>query len=728
MALNIQAGARSLIQIGLSISDVSVLLQAARSFGNWLRVNANDEELFDTLAEDYGVCLRRKGLVDSTLMENYWSHQLHLIHQGAIIHDNAESRKEDDGQLGNFSWLMVAIVAAVDQCLESHDLRELLVELITRLLLRDDAHDVREALSIQIQTNIESWRSTGNVRGMTAPLCTATKECRLHLVGVATIPQLTRAEKRELLEFLEWLMTPGIDHYTLVSATVFSVAAALQCAKIQLSLGKVDPDIEGQVVIQYAEEQGGVQALLDGAGGGWDPWQTEKEQIEVPPMQVAYLSGQPAQIISAFPCSIPTKNQLHRFWERGAEAAKKVSLRAVARLKCTGIKYIVQDYDKCETLQGGRLMDLSSEHFPVDSESLLMALYDLMESLPEELQNWLYKSAKLDGGVNDLENHLTQDQMDAFLRYQCLVFGYWYELLNPWVSLDYIEQEVYFYGVWGYRDTYLLSRLRTTATSLRHSLTKLHDGLSREQMLYVLGTMFAGRSNHRSERPRKEKPILTHGMMAILDKISIVSMSLLKVSDEAQEQTRFAILSMPLINVVPDRDGELWTGDAKGIDFSTSVNGSQQVIRRKPREHWSVHPKMTAVGGRLSDVVMMARCGGVVVGIFNPRDADAALLRAQENRSGHLTQVSSGIGPPKRYLDVLEQNFQKGVVFRPTREGDVVVVHSQGSPIMRYAAAGFYAKESHTVIGYPDHQDAIRAIRAQMCGRFESCGYGIIID
>ena len=50
--MTIQAGARSLIQVGLSISDIGVLLQAGRSFGNWLRVTPNDEELFDTLNED----------------------------------------------------------------------------------------------------------------------------------------------------------------------------------------------------------------------------------------------------------------------------------------------------------------------------------------------------------------------------------------------------------------------------------------------------------------------------------------------------------------------------------------------------------------------------------------------------------------------------------------------------------------------------------------------------
>lgn len=728
MALSVQAGARSLFQVGLSISDIGVLVHVARSIGNWLRVAPNDEDLFISLSEDYGVILKRRGLVDLALMENCWSAQLHLIHQGVIVHDTAESRKEEDGQLGSFSWLMVAIVAALDPCLTSDELRIMLVDLFVKLLRRDDSQDVRDSLLMQIQTNIESWRSTGVVRGLKPPVDSTIKDCRSGLVGGSAIPALTRTEKQELLDFLTWLMAGDTDRFTLVSATLYSVAAALQCAGIQLSLGQSKQAIEGQLVIQYAAEKGGMQSLLDALKSEWKLCQTAEGLNSVPPTRVSYLSGKPEQMIETFPCSPSTKNLLGKFWFRGSEAAAKVGLKAVARLRITGIKYVVKDYDECTSRWPGRLTDLSSEHFPVDSETLLVALNDLMVGLPDHLEDWLYKSAKLDGGIDDLDNQFTEDQLNTFLCFQSLVFGYWYQLLKPWVSMEYVKHEVYFYGVWGYRDTYLLVMLRAAATQFRLGLARPHDGLSREELLHVLAAMFSGRAKHKVQTPRKKSLILTHGMVAVLDKISIVAMSLLKPSDQAQQQACFAVLSLPLVNLVPDRDGELWTGDAAGIQFQTCANASQQPTRRVPQEEWSVHPKMTTVDGRLSGVALMVRCRGVVVGVMNPADADAALLRAQENRSGHLAPKEPGIGAPHSYLDTFEEHFQQGAIFRPMYRGDLVLVHSNGSPIMRYAAAGFYAREAHMVIAFPNCQDAVRAISAQMCGRIESCGYGVIID
>ena len=725
MALNIQAGARSLIQVGLSVSDIGALFQFGRVFGNWLRVTSSDNDLFVTLCEDYGVMLKRGGLVDLVQMENCWSHQLHLIHEGDVIHDNAKSRKENDGQLGSFSWLMVAIVTALDPCLTSVELRSIIVELFVKLLDRDDEVDVRESLQMQIQTNIESWRSTGVVRGMQGPLHATFKTCRSSLAGTTSVPHLTRAERRELLDFLVWLLAGKSDHISLLSATLYSVAAALETARIQVDLGEPNHSSMGQLVIHYVNDENGTSAML-GALRSVELF-SERENNTVPPTRVSYLAYEPSHMIKTLPCAIQIRNELAKYWHRGAEAAAKVRLKAVARIRRTGVKYIVGQYDECTSLWPGQLTDLSSEHFPVDSETLLISLNDLIESLPEHLKPWFYRCAKLDAGINDLDNTFTVEQMDVFLCLQSLVFGYWYKLLEPWVSRTYLKEETYLYGVWGYRDTYLLVMIRAAATQLRLGNSKLTEGLSREEMLRLLGAMFAGRFKDNTGRPRKQKPILSHGMVAILDRVSVVSMSLLNVTDDAQHQARFAVVSLPIVNVFPDSDGELWTGDALGIQFRECPSPTLQPLGKVPRLEWSVHPKMTTVDGRLSDVMMMARCGGVVVGGFNPADADAALLRAEENRSGHLCPKEPGIGQPLYFLNTHETHFQSGIITRTTRKGDIILVHSYASPVMRYSAAGFYAQEAHMVIAHSNFDDAVRSIRAQMCGRIESCGYGVII-
>ena len=136
--------------------------------------------------------------------------------------------------------------------------------------------------------------------------------------------------------------------------------------------------------------------------------------------------------------------------------------------------------------------------------------------------------------------------------------------------MEYVQNEIYFYGIRGYRDKYLLVILRTAATKFPWALKRPYEGFSREEMLQVLAVMFACRSKHEAGRPRKEKLISSHSMTALIDKISIVSMSLLKVSENGQQQSRFALVSLPIINVLPDHSGELWTGDTAEIQFHLS--------------------------------------------------------------------------------------------------------------------------------------------------------------
>ncbi|MDI1489543.1 MAG: hypothetical protein OHK93_008824 [Ramalina farinacea] len=693
----------------------------------------NDQELFDILNEDFGVVLKRRGLVDVTLMENWWSHKLHMIYQGTTIKDPTPSRADSNGELRGFSWLMVALVTALDQCLTSRELNDLIVKLMVTLLDRNDAEDVQESLRMNIQTNIESWRSTGVVRMMKGPVTYAMRDCRSKLQLTPAIPQLNSAERTELYSFLKWLMAGTSYRISLVSATLYSVAVALERVGIRISLDKCDQATEGDIDVHYLDAEGGKKGLMDAIG-----WETEVsgasgESGTVPPARVAYPSGDPKQIIETFPCSLKIKNEIRKYWFRGEEAGKKVTLVAVARVKLTGIKYIINDYDECTSNWSGRLTDLSSEHFPVDSEDLMVALCSLMDDLSDDNRDWLYKAAKLDGGINDLDNHFTTEQMGAFLRFQALVFGYWYSLLDPWVSRDYLEGETYFYGVWGYRDTYLLVLLRTAATQFRLALEHPIEGLDRERMLSVLSTMFAGRAKDRPERPKKQKPILTHGMVAILDKVSIVSMSLLRISNDAQQHARFAIVSLPIIPIMPNSDGEVWTGDGSGILSQSCAHPSQHPTREQPKQKWSVHPKMTTSGGRISDVVvLMVRCGGVAVGTMNPAEADAVLLRAQENASSHLCKFPGGLrvelGPSPSFLHTFEHHFQDGTICRAMRRGEIVIVHSYGSPIMRYAAAGFYAEEKHVVFACPDQAEAVQKLMAQKCGLPVSCGFGTIID
>jgi hypothetical protein len=193
MAVSIVAGANGLIQLGLSISDLALLIDQGKKFGNFIRAGQNDNDLFDILDEDREALLRRHGLVDTSTMEGAWP-GIGFVHQGVkkkstigasiSTRDAApegmrwkKTKNTPDG-VDSFTWVMVAIVSALDECLPSNEMQKLLIRVFVTVLNRDD--EIATALNIHIRRNIESWRSFGCARGIAHSI---KKEMRKSLAG-----------------------------------------------------------------------------------------------------------------------------------------------------------------------------------------------------------------------------------------------------------------------------------------------------------------------------------------------------------------------------------------------------------------------------------------------------------------------------------------------------------------------------------------------------------------
>jgi hypothetical protein len=177
MALSIVAGTNGLIQLGLSISDLALLIDQGKKVGNFIRAGQNDNDLFDVLDEDREAVLKRGGLVEARDMEKRWP-MMNFIHQGAKVKGNivqsqqspsslqepnhARRRNNTQDGVDSFTWIMVAITSALDECLPSHYIQELLIRVFVEVLDRND--DVTLALRVHIKRNIESWRSFGCTR------------------------------------------------------------------------------------------------------------------------------------------------------------------------------------------------------------------------------------------------------------------------------------------------------------------------------------------------------------------------------------------------------------------------------------------------------------------------------------------------------------------------------------------------------------------------------------
>ena len=69
MAISITTGVHGLMQLGVSVSDIALLFDQGKKFGNFVRAGQNDNDLFDILNEDREALLQRRGLVDTSQME-----------------------------------------------------------------------------------------------------------------------------------------------------------------------------------------------------------------------------------------------------------------------------------------------------------------------------------------------------------------------------------------------------------------------------------------------------------------------------------------------------------------------------------------------------------------------------------------------------------------------------------------------------------------------------------
>ena len=180
MSLSITAGANALLQIGVSLSDIALVIRNGRTFGNWLRVKSNDQDLFEALMEEPETLLKRKGIVEPSKMESKYS-KTEFIYQNGRVSTSPQTQRTGQSQdsalprsksppqpsdtpgLRPFSWLMITIVTALDICMARDRIIEFIVELLASLL---DNKEAESSLRVSLGVNIESWRSAGKVRGM----------------------------------------------------------------------------------------------------------------------------------------------------------------------------------------------------------------------------------------------------------------------------------------------------------------------------------------------------------------------------------------------------------------------------------------------------------------------------------------------------------------------------------------------------------------------------------
>jgi hypothetical protein len=728
MSIASTLGPQSLAQLGISVSDIALIYSQGRKFGNWLTARRNDEELFESILEDPESLLKRRGIVDVSRMDSMFP-DVHFIYRGTRTR-TTQKQLDPKGKeaLRDFAWLMVVIVAVMDLCLPPEALAEFLIGVFVRLLNNEEAES---GLRVGLDASIESWRSLGQVRRLVPVIRKALQRAWREKTETESIPQLNPTETDEMAALLYQMMSRGDPDFTCISAATFSAARAMETAGIHIATTVQNRSYPEQFMVTYASE---VQSLPNQRGRHHprdydDPLRLQKQVIKR--MQIiSYPADKPHAMIYACQAASTTLNHMVMLWDLGARAAAEMELSPKADLpyiREVDFYYELRltassDDFGCFTAANGII---ASKAFPSRSQAVSRGVEKLLEGLTEHRITWLEQHTGLEYLIRDDSTIPSRrsENMELFLCYQALIFGFYHRLLRPLVTFDFLADKgegAFFQGVWGYGSKAFLAMCTQFGQEFRSN-----GRVDRTHMLHMLAAMFGGRLKHFSPASSRR------GLVGVFAPTSVIALPLLQVSDEPQQLSKYAVLDLPLVHLTPNEDGELYAGHGIGISFTHIATPPLSIRPRGPRDpsKWSVHSSMAKAfrdGGM--GVVMAARCAGRLVGWFSPGAADTMFLSTAYQNQRHdeddAKNMEAEEAPEVQGFEILDEHWQSGKLWRPLAEENsgltLGVVQSAGCPALRYAAAGFYGGCGEEVAIVTD--DVAAAV-----GRVEAQDAGIVI-
>jgi hypothetical protein len=729
MAVSIVAGTNGLLQLGLSISDLALLIDQGKKFGNFVRAGQNDDDLFDILDEDREALLQRRGLVETSVMERTWP-VLEFIRQGmkkrGKIHQGRQTqsqpqemnikrkRKDKNDSVDGFTWVMVAVVSALDECLPASEIQELLIRVFVTVLNHDD-DNTETALRVHIKTNIESWRSFGCARGIAHAIKKDMRKNRMNnpvSQQSRAIPQLNTAEKIDMENLLVWLLRNDLRTFSAMSAITFSVAEAWRVVKLDLCTdGK--RTYETQACVTFSPDK----QLFQNMTADIIPF---SRGLNTRTLQISWPRGNPKTMIEALGVDFQTYSEMQIAWDYGTKAADDVTLIGGA----DGPYEVKKEVFYNLKLSSSSILNkrfpshigiLAKQGFPADTHKVYEALEQILQEDTHESPVWLQQHVAQDYllRVEKIPVAVEQQYKPLLCKYQALVFGFYYRLLEQLLSFELVDPTAFFHGIWGTESATFLAM----CTQFSHCL-RTEQKVTRAHILYMLATMYNGR------RKVFNPSASIAELVGVIGPISILALPLIRATDVPEEIWKFAVVDLPIVDLNADNgDGELLASEGGGIRFvpaSEYVHVATAHQPADPNEKWSVHPHMstTVAGEKTSGVVMAARRGKRLVGWFNPLAADITFLS-----SAYLRFSYSDSAPPA--FEVKTEHWDAGYIPQPDADHpgfDLGIVRCQNSPSLRYAVTGFYAEQGEEI--------AIAASDNEIGGAFDRIqgqGQGMVI-
>ncbi|OSS53240.1 hypothetical protein B5807_02964 [Epicoccum nigrum] len=419
-----------------------------------------------------------------------------------------------------------------------------------------------------------------------------------------------------------------------------------------------------------------------------------------------------------------TEDAMSIAWKRGEQAASGLKLvgQSDGLYEDGGeVYYVVDGHDRANLKKKfpQHIGMLALQGFPVSTQAIYEGIESILVLEPSESPTWLLSHIE----VNYLlRAEIAPEELDkkfasVFLKYQALLFGFYYQLLRNVLSFDLTEPSAFFHGIWGTRSTTFLAMCTQLGCSLRRS-----ERASRAHVLYVLAAMYSGR--RKVFKPESPIPRL----VGVIGPISVLAMPLVRTTDNPEEISKIAVVDLPIADLSADtNEGDLMASDGGGIAFVLARHAGRDLEDIKitdPKAKWVVSPHMAVAleSGSTSGVVMAARCGTRLVGWFNPLAADMAFLGP-----AYLKEWRSEIDRDAKRtgFEVRDEDWQSGRVPRPDPGSDGYgfgVVQSHNSPTLRYAASGFYGELGEEVVIARSADEFYGAF-----DRTEAQGQGILI-
>jgi hypothetical protein len=675
-SVSFTVGAKSLLQLGVSLTDIALLINIGQKFGNFLRVSKNEESLFEALGEDSEALLRRRGLVEPARMESIWP-DIGFIYEGETK-TSTGARSSEQRALSSFSWLMITIITALDLCMSRFRVEEMLVDVLAMVL--DRKEEVEESLRIMLPTSVESWRSMGRVRRMDIRISKQYASTRERFAEPQIIPHLNLLEEKEMKSFLTWLLSDNKDTFRAMCVDIYAFASSIGAAGIHVGTGD-SRQYESETFVTYVKDIDTIATQIEPKDPG--------QYLQIgSAQQVSYRFGKPEDVVHSIQAPRKSLNLMSKFWEDGAASAKHFKLVARCQLPWGPTSEVYYHIEGAHEPKYGftpNILRLQSPTFPAPSHGISCALEEITKQMSSGDIMWLNQHTQLEHlrRVDTISTGESQ-QLEAFLQYEALVFGFYYELMKPLIVSDGIDEQSFFQGIWGYKSNVFLRM----CTELGYNLSE-EQGASRAQLLYMISSMFNGRTKPYVEGSSRR------GLVGILGSISVVTLPLMRAVDTPSEISKFMLCDLPIIDLAPENDGEIYAGTGSGIRFDNEPILQSNIIPRAPSKKWTMHAKMgVKFAGSSNGVIMAARCDGRLVGWFNPLVADVLFLTtAYCAQEGEQSIVDHDEPTSVLAVEAKDNDWQCGIVPRPARQDapdGFIVVHSLGCPVLRYAATGFF--------------------------------------